>query len=400
MEFLGYIRPNDEVGIRNYVLIIPATRLVNIVASRIVQYVNGTKTILTGGENGRHKKDRVRLRNLYVGLSKNANVYATIVIGARRNFGYTEVEPYSLADEMAQSGKPVHVLTVEESGGLEKTVADGIAIARELVHQASRIPREPVPIGKLAIGVKCGLSDATSGISGNPSFGYASDLLIAAGGTAIFSETVEIIGAEQDVAARCVNEEDAHRLLKMVEEAEEAARKTGEDIRTINPLPSNIEAGISTLEEKSLGAIQKAGNSPIQGVLDYATRPAKSGLYFMDGWMSSYSLPMSLAAAGCQLTIYQLGGEDLPSVDPPMLATNTGIVAPLMMITGNPRTAEKAKRNIDFSSGDVITGKCSIAEAGEALFEKIRSIASGEWTKGETIRYEDPIEPYFLGPVF
>jgi len=400
IEFLGYVRPNEEAGIRNYVLIVPSTRLVNIVASRIAKYVNGTKTIITGGENGRHKKDRMRLRNLYIGLSLNANVYGTIVIGAKAGFGYAEFEPSSLAQEMAKSGKPVRVLMVEECGGLEKTVAEGIALAREMVQEASRVRREPVPIGKLAVGVKCGLSDATSGISGNPTFGRMSDLLVTAGGTVIFSETVELIGAELDVAARCEREEDARRLLEMVHEAEEAARATGEDIRTINPLPSNIQAGISTLEEKSLGAIQKSGTSPIRGVLEYAQRPPQPGLYFMDGWMSSFSLPMSLAAAGCQLVIYQLGGEDLPSADPPMLATNTGVVAPLMMMTGNPRTAQKAHRNIDFSAGGVITGECSIAEAGEALLAKVCSIASGEWTKGETVCYEDPLEPYFLGPVF
>jgi altronate dehydratase large subunit len=400
MEFLGFVRPGDEAGIRNYVLVIPSSRLVDIAATRITQYVTGTKTILTGGENGRHKKDRERLARLYVGLARNANVYATVVLGARKNFGYAELEPYTIAHEIAKSGKPVEVLTVEESGGLERLVEYGIEMARRFVHEASMVKRERVPIGKLSIGVKCGLSDATSGISGNPSFGKAADLLIAAGGTAIFSETVEIIGAEQDVAQRCVNENDAKRLLEMVREVEEAARATGEDIRTINPLPSNIEAGLSTLEEKSLGAIQKTGTSPIQGVLEYAARPTKKGLHFMDGWMSSFSLPMSLAAAGCQLSIYQLGGEDLPSNDPPMLATNTGVVAPLMMITGNPRTASKAQRSIDFSSGAIITGESTIELAGEALFQKIKSIASGECTKGETINYADPLEPYFLGPVF
>ncbi len=400
MEFLGFIRPGDEAGIRNYILIIPSGRLLNIVATRITQYVSGTKTVITTGENGRHKRDRERLGRIFVGLARNANVYATIILGAKEKFGYSELHPYNLAQEIAKSGKPVEVLTVEESGGHGRLVEDGIDLARRFVHDASMVKREMVPMEKLAIGVKCGLSDATSGISGNPTFGKASDLLISAGGTVVFSETVELIGAERDVAERCVDERDAKRLLEMVDQVEELARATGEDIRTINPLPSNIEAGLSTLEEKSLGAIQKAGTMPIQGVLEYATRPTKKGLHFMDGWQSSYSLPISLAAAGCQLTIYQLGGDDLPSNDPPMLATNTGVVAPLMMITGNPRTASKARRNIDFSSGAVITGESTIEATGEALFQKIRSIASGEFTKGETIRYADPLEPYFLGPVF
>ncbi len=400
MKFWGYPRPGGMAGTRNYVLVIPAGRLLNIAASRVTQYVAGTKTVITAGENGRHKKDRERLGRIFVGLAKNPNTFATIVLGAKKGFGYSELDPYKLAREIQAAGKPVEVLTVEEAGGLERLVESAIDLARCYVHDASLVRREAVSLDKLTIGIKCGLSDATSGIAGNPSFGKAADLLIAAGGSAIFSETVEVIGAERDIAARCVTEADAKRLLAMVAEVEEAAKRTGEDIRAINPLPSNIAAGLSTLEEKSLGAVRKAGTSPIVGVLEYATQPTKKGLHFMDGWQSSFSLPMSLAAAGCQITIYQLGGDDLPSFDPPMLATNTGVVVPLMMITGNPRTADKARRSIDFSSGSVILGQASIGEMGEALLAKIVSVASGELTKGETVRYADPLEPYFLGPVF
>ena len=400
MNFLGFPRPGDVAGTRNYVLVVPAGRLLNIAATRVTSYVAGTKTVITGGENGRHKKDRERLARILVGLAKNANTYATLVLGAKKGFGYREVDPYALAHEISKAGKPVDVLTVEESGGLKRLVEDATERARHFAHLASCVRREPVSISNLAIGVKCGLSDATSGVAGNPSFGKAADLLIADGGSAIFSETVELIGAEQDVAARCANPEDAKRLLEMVAEVEEAAKRTGEDIRAINPLPSNIAAGLSTLEEKSLGAVRKAGTSPIMSVLEYATQPTKKGLHFMDGWQSSFSLPMSLAAAGCQISIYQLGGDDLPSNDPPMLATNTGVVAPLMMITGNPRTAKKAEDSIDFSSGAIITGESTVNAMGEALYAKILSVASGELTKGETIRYSDSLEPYYLGPVF
>jgi altronate dehydratase large subunit len=399
--FLGFPRPGEMAGTRNYVLVIPAGRVLSIAATRVTDYVTGTKTAITGGgEVGHHKRDRERIARLLIGFAKNPNTYATIILGARKDFGYREVEPYSLAHEIAKAGKPVEVLTVEESGGLERMVEEGIALARRYVHQASLVRREPVSADKLAIGVKCGWSDATSGIAGNPAFGKAADLLIAAGGTVIFSETTELIGTEQDIAERCVDKADAKRLLAMVSEIEEAAKRTGEDIRAINPVPSNIAAGITTLEEKSLGAVFKAGTSKIVGVLEYATQPTKKGLHFMDGWMSAFSLPMSLAAAGAQISLYQLGGEDLPSNDPPMLATNNAVVSPLMMITGNPRTAGKAERSIDFSSGAVITGEATIDAVGEALYAKILSIASGELTKGETIRYSDPLDPYFLGPVF
>ena len=119
----------------------------------------------------------------------------------------------------------------------------------------------------------------------------------------------------------------------------------------------------------------------------------------MNGWASAFSLPASLAAAGCAVTLYQLGGGDLPN-DPPMLGTNTAVIAPLMYVTGNYITAEKAKKSIDFSSGDVLLGKKSLEKAGKELLEKIVSVASGELARGETVKYQDLIEPYFLGPVF
>ncbi|MGA2962749.1 MAG: UxaA family hydrolase [Candidatus Korobacteraceae bacterium] len=351
-SFFGFPRPGDMAGTRNHVLVLPAGRVLSIAATRVTDYVAGTKTAITGGaEVGRHKKDRERVARLLTGFAKNPNTYATIILGAKKGFGYQETEPYNLAHEIAKAGKPVEVLTVEQCGGLDRLVEEGIALARRYVHAASLVRREPVSADRLMIGVKCGESDATSGIAGNPSFGRAADLLIRDGGSVIFSETTELIGAEADMAERCADDADAKRLLEMVSEVEEAAKRTGEDIRGINPLPSNIAAGISTLEEKSLGAVRKAGTSKI-------------------------------------------------SNDPPMLATNNAVVAPLMIITGNPRTASKAKRSIDFSSGAIITGESSVEQMGEALYAKILSIASGEVTKGETIRYSDPLEPYYLGPVF
>ena len=155
----------------------------------------------------------------------------------------------------------------------------------------------------------------------------------------------------------------------MVREAEELAASVGDDIRTVNPIPENIAAGISTLEEKSLGAICKAGSVPIEGVLDYCEKPTRPGLYFMDAWMSSYSLIASFAAAGCQMAFYQLGGQELPEIDPPLSAINPGVVIPMHTITGNPTTARKAHKDIDFSSAPVLEGTMSLDEAGTALLD-------------------------------
>ena len=399
-SFYGYVRPNGEVGVRNHVLVIPSCRVCNIIANRIAAYAVGVKAVITTGEVCRHSRDRQRLADIYVGLARNANVYATIILALKKDNGYPEVRAERLKKRIDESGKPCVILYMDDFGGQDRLVEAGISQARLYVQEASRLRRQQVPISRLQIGVKCGWSDATSGISGNPAFGVAADMLVDAGGTVLFSETTELIGAEEIVAQRCVDPADGKRLIEMVAAVEAAAKATGEDIRTINPIPANIAAGITTLEEKSLGAVRKAGSRPIAGVLEYCQRPSKNGLHFMDGWASAFSLPASLAAAGCVITLYQLGGGDLPRYDPPMLGTNTAVVAPLMYVTGNYRTAEKAERSIDFSSGGVLKGEYTLEQAGEALLEKIISVASGEYAKGETIRYQDQIEPYFLGPVF
>lgn len=400
MEFLGYERPDGSYGARNHVLILPASRLANMAAHAVCSMVAGTKTVLTTGELGRPKGDRERLARLLAGLARNPNVAATVIIGVKRGYGYPEVREDALAEEIAKSGKPLEIVTMDREGGYHRTVAKAVEIARRFVLDASRLRRVPAPAGKLTVGVKCGMSDATSGIAGNPVFGRAMDMLVDHGGTFIFSETTEVIGAEDLLAERAASPSVAEKLLAAVENIESKAKSVGEDIRSINPIPSNIAAGLSTLEEKSLGAIAKSGSRPIQGVLRWAERPPASGVYFMDGWMSAYSLPPALAAAGAQITVYQLGGDDLPEIDPPMPGINTAVVAPLLMITGNPRTEAKAPSSIDFSSGAVVLGKEGIEEAASRLFQKILSVASGELSKGETWNYQDPVEPYYDGPFF
>lgn len=399
MFFNGYPRPDGAVGVRNKVLILPATRVANYMAYRINSAVHGTAALITTGEYGRHKADREKLVRFLVGTARNPNVAGVLLIGIKKGYGYPEFQVDLLAQEIFKSQKPLFVLEAGNEGGLDVTIAKGIEIARSLVIEASRIGREKAPASKLCVGVKCGDSDATSGIAGNPSFGSAMDQLVNDGGTCIFSETVEVIGAEEILMKRAVNEKVAQDLMRIVLRAEEKAKSIGEDIRTINPIPENIAAGITTLEEKSLGAIAKTGTSPIQGILEYCQIPDGHGLYMMDAWMSSYSLLPSLAAAGAQILFYQLGGNELPLVDAPLSAINPSVISPLVTITGNPETYEKARHHIDFSTGDVLLGKERVDQAGQRIMERIISIASGEVTRGETVVFPvEPCEVYYEGP--
>ena len=398
MEFWGYSRPDGSVGVRNHVLILPATRNVNYICHRIALAVPGVTTFYTTGEYGRTGSDRKRLARFLTGIARNPNVANVLLIGMPHGYGYPEFQTDALAAEIAKSGTRLEILNVDRCGGLEGTVVQGIRLARELVREATAMRREAAPLSKLTIGMKCGDSDATSGLAGNPALGRAVDRLIDAGGTALFSETLELIGAEQTLVQRAKTPEVAQRLLRLVADWEARAASIGEDIRTINPIPENIAAGITTLEEKSLGAVEKTGTRELSGVLDYCERPGGPGLWLMDAWMSSYSLLPSFAAAGAQIVLYQLGGNELPPEDAPLSAVDPGLVAPLLTISGNPRTAKAAGDYLDVSTGGVLLGTETLDAAGEHILEEIVRAANGRATRGETMRYPEPFEVFFEGP--
>lgn len=398
MEFWGYSRPDGSVGVRNHVLILPATRNVNYICHRIALAVPGVTTFYTTGEYGRTGGDRKRLARFLTGIARNPNVANVLLIGMPHGYGYPEFQTDALAAEIAKSGTRLEILNVDRCGGLEGTVVQGIRLARELVREATAMRREAAPLSKLTIGMKCGDSDATSGLAGNPALGRAVDRLIDAGGTALFSETLELIGAEQTLVQRAKTPEVAQRLLRLIAAWEARAASIGEDIRTINPIPENIAAGITTLEEKSLGAVEKTGTRELSGVLDYCERPGEPGLWLMDAWMSSYSLLPSFAAAGAQIVLYQLGGNELPPEDAPLSAVDPGLVAPLLTISGNPRTAKAAGDYLDVSTGGVLLGTETLDAAGERILEEIVRTASGRAARGETMRYPEPFEVFFEGP--
>lgn len=395
LEFLGYPRPDGSFGIRNHVLIIPG----GLISDKICDFVDGARTILTADAgSGRTSRDRETIARTLIGLGMNPNVASVIVHGSGIGSGYPELAPERLASEIAKSGKRVERIDAAREGSTLRAIEKGIQLARELVWEASKVRRQPAPLSALTVGVKCGASDTTSGIAGNPVVGNLFDRIVAAGGTCFFGETTEIIGAEHVLARRAVSKEVAARILAVASETEARAKATGEDIRTVNPVPANIKGGISTLEEKSLGAIHKAGSAPIQGVLEYGERPRGRGLYFVDNWMTIASIFPGYAASGAQLMLFQLGGGGWPGND--LLHTSTAVVSPLMWVTANPRTFAMARSCIDFYSGAVIEEGESIESAGERLLQAVLEIASGTMTKVETIRHTDPSQLYLKDPMF
>lgn len=397
MKFWGFVRENGKVGIRNHVLVVGITRNVATLAYMIASSVRGTRLYVGPNENGRSRDDRETMARVITGLAKNPNVGGVLLVGNKPDGCYAEFTYENIVENIMASGKPVETLFISRDGGHAACIGLGIQKARRLAELCSAQRREEVDWGKLCIAVKCGYSDATSGMAGNPVIGYVFDRLCDAGGTAIFSETTEVIGAEEIVARRFADAGQREVFLSCVRKVEEDAKATGQDIRSINPIPANIEAGLTTLEEKSLGAIAKAGSKPIMQCVRYGESPAAPGLNYMDSWMSSSALFAGFSSAGAVLNIFQFGGGAMPD-QCMMPVADTGVVAPILFATGNPRAYDHGKLEIDFNSGVVISEKAGIEETGEKLIRHICDIASGRMTKVETLNVREPVELYLQGP--
>jgi altronate dehydratase large subunit len=397
MTFLGYVRENGLVGIRNIMLVISATRGAANLAYTISSAVKNSILYVAPNENGRTQGDRTTIARIITGLAKNANVGAVLIVGIKPDGGYAEFTYKNIVENIQETGKPVGDVFISRDGGYYACLGSGIEKGRNLAEKCSEYIREEVEFGKLSLAVKCGYSDATSGMAGNPVVGYVFDKLYDAGGTTFFSETTEVIGAETIVAERFSDQIEKQKFLDAVNRIEEQAKATGQDIRSINPIPANIEAGLTTIEEKSLGAIAKAGTRPISKCLQYGEAPGCPGLHYMDSWMSATALFLGFAAAGATMNIFQFGGGAMP--DKFMLPmANTGLVAPIIYSTGNPRAYERGKSEIDYNSGVVISDKRSIEETGDLFIKLIRKVASGKFTRGETLNVKENLELYLQGP--
>lgn len=400
MDFYGYMRPNGKAGARNYVLLLPVNRSLNFIASNVERMTRNTRHFEIPAETGRTEVDREVIARTLIGLMNNANVGGIVLLAVKSGAGsaYKNMCAERFEEEARKTGKPLRIVYLTNVGGSYNMLGETLRLTREVLLEVSDFRRENCPLSALTLGVKCGTSDATSGIAGNPCVGAAFDQLIRAGGTAFFSETTEIIGAEDLVTKRAVNESVAKKILSAARHWEDKAKATGEDIRKINPIPANIAAGISSLEEKSLGAIAKSGTSPIQDVLKYAEMPKGSGLYFVDSWMSSLSLPLCLTACGATIMLYQMGGGKIAQ-HPMMPSINPTVVSPFLYLTGNAVAYSRAPDNFDFDASSIMTEGASIPEMGTKLLEHLSAIASGTMTKMETLNYAEQLELYMEGPV-
>lgn len=278
MNFDGYRRPDGQAGTRNHVLVIPSVGCSQGCAQSIARGLKGVIYLPNILGCGQMKEDRVLVKRTLAGFGRNPNVFSVLVVGN----GCEHLVPEEIAKEITPTGKRVEVITIQTIGGTRRTVARGKKIVKEMLLEAAEVKREPIPLSELILGTECGGSDYTSGLASNPAVGVASDMLVAERGTVILSETPEIVGAEHLLAKRARTTEVARQILDAVDWWEKQAVAAGQDIREGNPSPGNMEGGITTLEEKSLGCIHKAGTSRIEEVITYSSRPTRRGLVFMD----------------------------------------------------------------------------------------------------------------------
>ena len=385
MSVSGYKRPDGKAGIRNHVIILPSVACSVEVANAIARKVKGVIAIPHPHGCAELPFDAEQTLRTLAGVGKNPNVAAVLVVG----LGCELLDAPSLAAKIAESGKPVKSLVIQEVGGSLKTIREGVKIVREMVAHASRLKRKKIGIDSLILGVECGGSDACSGLSANPALGVTSDLFTREGGTVILSETTESIGAEHILARRAVSQKVRKRILEIVKRTEMRALSLGLDIGKANPAPGNYEGGITTLEEKSLGCVMKGGSGKVMEVLEYAETPTKRGLVLMDTPGHDAESVTGLIAGGTQIIAFTTGRGN-PMGSP---------IAPVIKIATNSYLYARMKDNMDLNAGDVITGQKSVEEMGQAIFKAVLEAASGKLTKSEILGHRE-FAINRLGPSF
>lgn len=385
MQFEGYRRENGSVGTRNYVGILSTVVCANEVAEGIAREVEGTSCFTHHQGCCQTPVDITRVNDTLIGLGRNPNLAAVLLV----SLGCESTAVQDVAKAISDAGKRVETIVIQDIGGAARSTAEGILLAQEMVMEASRLKRVSCPISDLVLGLKCGSSDTTSGLAPNPALGIASDLLVEAGSTSILGEVTEFIGAEHLLAKHAEDDSIGQQILDLVDRMEKRAKSVGVDIRGGQPTGGNIKGGLTTIEEKSLGAIAKAGNAPVKAVYEYGVAPKTHGLVVMDSPGREPEILTGLAAAGCNVIAFTTG-RGAPQGFP---------FVPVIKITGNSHTWDKLRDHVDVNVSSILEGTETLPGAGKRIFEEILEVASGRKTKAEISGYTKAMDIYMIGPV-
>ncbi len=383
MSFWGYPRPDGSVGTRNHVAIVPTVVCATATARQVSDNVKGSVPFLHQQGCALTPSDLEMVNRTLTNLTLNPNIAAVVLI----SLGCDPIDIDGIAEKIAAAGKPVEKFVIQEVGGTIATTEQATRVARQMVSDASRIVREQFDESKLMFGAECGGSDTTSGLGANPAIGVAFDILVRKGGRAVFSETTEFIGAEHLLARRAATPEVGEHITSLVRRYEERFLEKGVDMRGTNPTKGNIQGGLTTIEEKSLGAISKGGTEPIQEIYEYGERPTKGGLTIVDGPGFDAPSLTAMAAAGASIMFFSTG-RGTPLGSP---------FVPVIKVTANGVSYEKMKDNIDFYVN--LADKDHIGDIGAELYAEAIEVASGRQTKAEILGQDRDNGLFLVGPL-
>ena len=385
MKFMGYRRADGRVGTRNFVGILATVGCANEVANGISDQVQGAVAFTHQQGCCQTPPDLKRVTDTLKGLGSNPNLHSVMLV----TLGCEGTNVQEVADAIAATGKRVEVVAIQETGGLAKTVAKGTLLAQQMAMEATTCQREECGPEDIVLGLKCGSSDTTSGLGPNPALGVAVEQLVDREGTAILGEITEIIGAEHLMVDQAKDEETGRKILELAERMENRVKAVGVDMRGGQPTPGNIKGGLTTIEEKSLGAVAKAGKAIVQDVYEYGEAPQVKGLVLMDSPGREPELLTGMAAAGCNVIVFTTG-RGAPQGFP---------FVPVIKVTGNQHTWEHLNDHMDMTVHQLIEGEESLPESGSRILDMILSVSNGQATKAEISGYVKAMDIYVTGPV-
>jgi altronate dehydratase large subunit len=375
--FLGYRRPDGRVGTRNHVLVVPTVICSSLVAERVAAAALPLATALPHLAGcGQLGPDMRVTHDTLAAYCAHPNVGAVVVLA----LGCEQVVAHTLAESARRHGKPVEIVAIQAEGGTLRATAKGARIAQAFAGMLAAQEREWCDVADLVLSLKCGGSDYTSGLASNPALGRVTDRLVDLGGSAVLGEIAEIMGAEHLLASRATQAATATRLIQIITRVETEARALGLDIRGTQPSPGNIRGGLTTIEEKSLGATHKGGErAPLEDVVGYAAPITRKGLSVMDTPGLDVESVTGMVAGGAQVVVFTTG-----------LGTPTGNpIAPVIKITGNARTARSMADNIDLDVSDIMNDAETVDAAADRLFLEVLAVASGRQTATETLGHRE-----------
>ncbi|MFL9885581.1 UxaA family hydrolase [Paraburkholderia agricolaris] len=372
--FRGYRRSNGRVGVRNHVIILPVDDLSNAAAQAVENNIKGTMALPHPYGRLQFGADLDLHFRTLIGAGSNPNVAAVVVIGIEE--GWTK----RVVDGIAASGKPVMGFGIELHGDHD-TVMRASKAAKEMVQYATSLKREECPIGDLWVSTKCGESDTTSGCGANPTVGNAFDKLYGFGTTLVFGETSELTGGEQIVAARCANDGVRERFQFMFDRYQDMINRwKTDDLSESQPTKGNIAGGLTTIEEKALGNIQKIGKKcMVDGVLDKAEIPTHPGLWFMDSSSAAAEMVTLCAASGFAVHFFPTGQGNVIG----------NAIVPVIKICANPRTVRTMSEHIDVDVSGILQREQNLDQSGDRLLECMLATANGRWTSAETLGHRE-----------